>query len=577
MNNKDDIYKIDDDEDDYEEEPKKTVTTTTTTTTYSSSKKDDDDDDDEKKSGLFSDDLKGKLIKYGIIVFIVLIALLLLVALFFPKGSKKNSDTAVEKAITLNTGDKYALDYSKGTYTWTSSNQNVAKISSKGEIEAIKNGDATITIKVGNETIAYKVHVDKVDDAVVLTNVKMEKNTIELEKDKEYKMTVTLTPKTATNAELTWSSSNEKVATVKDGVITAVAPGTCIVTVKSTNGNIDNCVVKVKGDGNYNPVEDITIESEDVSLNKGTSYIISYKADPEDSINLITWESSDDEVATVENGIIYALKGGEIKVTAKSGDISKTIDVKVVDDTPVDTRFMLNQYEMTLKIGDSYTLVPSNTEIKLAWVSSNINVATVDGSGKVVAKAEGTAVITAKTEEGYYADCTVTVTKKETQDTISLNSSSLSMNVGDKVRLIETVTPSNNVSNVTWSSSNANVATVTNGEVTAVSAGTTTITAKLPNGAKAECVVNVSSKVIKVSQVVLNVRTLSMSIGATNQLTATVKPSNATNKSITWSSSNPSVVSVDSNGKITALKQGTAKIYAKADNGVFDECGVIVR
>ena len=105
MNNKDDIYKIDDDEDDYEEEPKKTVTTTTTTTTYSSSKKDDDDDDDEKKSGLFSDDLKGKLIKYGIIVFIVLIVLLLLVALFFPKGSKKNSDAAVEKAITLNSDE----------------------------------------------------------------------------------------------------------------------------------------------------------------------------------------------------------------------------------------------------------------------------------------------------------------------------------------------------------------------------------------------------------------------------------------------------------------------------------------
>ena len=575
MNNKEDIYKIDDDEDDYEEETKKTVTTTTTTKVSSSK----DDDEDDNKSGLFSDDLKGKLIKYSIIVFIVLIALLLLVALFFPKGSKKNSDV-VEKAITLNTGDKYTLEYSKGTYSWTSSNQNVAKVSSKGEIEAIKNGDATITIKVGNETIAYKVHVDKVDDAVVLTNVKMEKNTIELEKDKEYKMSVTLTPKTATNAELTWISSDEKVATVKDGVITAVAPGTCIVTVKSTNGNIDNCVVKVKGDGNYNPVESITIESGDVSLNKGTSYIISYKADPEDSINLITWESSDNEVATVENGIVYALKGGEIKVTAKSGDISKTIDVKVIDDTPdIDTRFILNQTEMTLKIGENYTLLPSFTEIKLSWVSSNINVATVDSNGNVVAKAEGTTVITAKTEEGYYADCTVTVIKQkeEAQEKISLNTSSLSMNVGDKVRLIETVTPSNNVSNVTWSSSNTNVATVVNGEVTAVSAGSAIITAKLPNGSSVECAVNVSSKVIKVSQVVLNIRSVSMSVGATNQLTATIKPSNATNKGITWSSSDPSVVSVDANGKITALKAGTAKVYAKADNGVFDVCGVIVR
>ena len=165
------------------------------------------------------------------------------------------------------------------------------------------------------------------------------------------------------------------------------------------------------------------------------------------------------------------------------------------------------------------------------------------------------------------------------EDKISLNTSSLSMNVGDKVRLVETVTPSNNVSSVTWSSSDPSIATVTNGEVTAVKNGTTTITAKLPNGEQAECVVNVSTKVVKAALVTLNATKITLTVGGSTNLTATILPSNTTNKSITWSSSNPDVATVDKNGKVTAKKEGTAKIYARTDNGVFDidSCAVYVK
>ena len=533
---------------------------------------DDDINYTEKKEE--REDLMHKLIKYGIIAFVALIVLVLLIAIFYPKGSSKKE--VVAKEVTLNSGDKYTLDYSKGTYSWTSSNPDIAKVSDDGEIVGLKNGETTITITAGKETVTYKVRVENVDEAVVLTNIKMEKNTVELEKDKSYKMNVTLTPSNATNAELKWTSSNEKVATVKDGEITAVGPGTCMVTVSSTNGNSDTCLVKVVGDGNYNPIEKIKIVSTDVSLNKGTSYNLSYEVVPEDSVNLITWKSSDEKIATVENGVVYALAGGTVKVTAQSGDLEEEVNVTVIEEKK-EPDFILNQSEISLPVGNTYTLVPSSN-IELTWVSYDINIASVDQSGNVTAKAVGETTVVAKAANGSSYTCKVTVTGAPTpsQETITLNTNTLSMNIGDKVRLVETVTPTNNVTNVTWTSSDSEVASVNNGEVTAKKNGTTTITATLPNGSKAECVVTVSTKVIKAALVTLNANKITLKVGASSTLTATVLPSNTTNKTITWSSSNPNVATVDKNGKVTAVKEGSAKIYAKTENGVFDSCGVVV-
>ena len=104
------------------------------------------------------EDLMHKLIKYGIIAFVALIVLVLLIAIFYPKGSSKKE--VVAKEVTLNSGDKYTLDYSKGTYSWTSSNPDIAKVSDDGEIVGLKNGETTITITVGKETVTYKVRVE---------------------------------------------------------------------------------------------------------------------------------------------------------------------------------------------------------------------------------------------------------------------------------------------------------------------------------------------------------------------------------------------------------------------------------
>ena len=159
---------------------------------------------------------------------------------------------------------------------------------------------------------------------------------------------------------------------------------------------------------------------------------------------------------------------------------------------------------------------------------------------------------------------------------VSLSSTTLSMNVGDTKILTATITP-NDVpkKDITWTSSDISIATVSNGTVTAISPGTVTITAKTYNGKNAKCMVTV--KPIEPRSISLNKSTLTLNEGDTYQLSATVNPSNTTDKSVTWYSNNISVASVDSNGKVTAKSIGSATITAKTSNGKKSDCTITVK
>lgn len=152
---------------------------------------------------------------------------------------------------------------------------------------------------------------------------------------------------------------------------------------------------------------------------------------------------------------------------------------------------------------------------------------------------------------------------------VSLSKTSITLTEGDKETLTATVLPNNATDKtVEWSSSNTSVASVSNGTVTAIKAGTTTITVKTKDGGKtATCAVTVNAKVIPVSDVTLNKTELTLTEGESETLTATVKPDNATDKTLSWSSSDATVASVDDNGKVTALKAGTATITVKTKDG----------
>ena len=148
---------------------------------------------------------------------------------------------------------------------------------------------------------------------------------------------------------------------------------------------------------------------------------------------------------------------------------------------------------------------------------------------------------------------------------VSLSQTSVSLEVGGSVSLTATVSPSDATDKtVSWTSSNSGVASVAGGVVKAIAEGTATITATA-GGKSAKCEVTVQPKVVEVTGVSLNKTELTLSPGGTFQLEATVSPSDATDKTVTWTSSDPSKVTVE-NGLVKAVSPGTASVTATAGN-----------
>ena len=225
--------------------------------------------------------------------------------------------------------------------------------------------------------------------------------------------------------------------------------------------------------------------------------------------------------------------------------------------------------------GDSYKLVatvlPKDAEYDgVNWASSNASVASVS-NGTVTALKQGTSTITASAG-GRSATCTVKVAAKIiTVTSVTLDKTSLSMKAGDTETLKATVNPTDATDKtITWMSSDVSVVTVSEGKLTAKDSGTATITAKAGN-CTADCTVTVS---VDVESVSLDITTLSLSVGESATLTATVKPDNASDKNVVWTSSDNSVATV-SNGRVTAVKAGTATVKATC-GGKTAECVVTV-
>lgn len=273
-----------------------------------------------------------------------------------------------------------------------------------------------------------------------------------------------------------------------------------------------------------------------------------------------------DHIATIDKD------GGGGSVSGNNGG-SETVDV---------TGLTLNSSAMTIEIGENGSLTatvkPDNaTDKKVTWSSSNTSVATVDSNGKVTAEAAGTATITAKAGN-VEATCTVTVPEKEITS-IVINEK-LSLKVGESCSLSVTIEPSDAADkSLKWTSDTTSVATVDgNGKVTAVAVGTAKIKVTGSNGKTAVCNVTVTENKISVTEVTLNKTTLELVVEGTETLTAAVKPDNASDKAVSWTSSDTAIATVDTNGKVTAVKEGTATITVTTkDAGKKAECKVTVK
>ena len=328
-------------------------------------------------------------------------------------------------------------------------------------------------------------------------------------------------------------------------------------------------------------VTGISVNPTSLSLVEGETGSLTATVSPSDADDkTVIWDSSDKSVASVENGKVTALKAGSANITVKSVDggftasCSVSVSAKTVDVASIS----LSKEELTLKEGDSETITATvkpddATDKTVTWTSSDPSVATVDG-GKIEAVKEGTATVTAKAGDKT-ATCKVTVDKKVIAvESVELDKTEVELNEGDSVTLTATVKPDDATNKtVTWTSSDPAVAMVDGGKIEAVKEGTATITAK--SGEKsATCQVTVK-KVIAVESVELDKTEVELTEGDSVTLTATVKPDDATDKTVTWTSSDPAVATVDG-GKIEAVKEGTATITAKSGEKSA-ACTVIVK
>ena len=393
-------------------------------------------------------------------------------------------------------------------------------------------------------------------------------------------------PSNVTDKVLYWSSSNENVATVSEGNVKAVGEGTATITATSRDGS-KTATCKVNVTRVDKALKSITMKQSNITLEEGKTGWIGVNYNPSDaSDKVLYWTSSNTDVATVSEGNIKAIREGTATLTATSRDGGRTATCKVTVTSPIVhvQSISLKTTSLTMRPGDKTTVYavynPSNvTDKVLTWTSSNTNVATVS-EGNVTAVGVGTATITAKSRDGgKTATCKVTVSDGTVKlESISLKTTSLSMKKGDKTTVYAVYNPSNVTDKVlTWTSSNTDVATVSEGNVTAVGAGTATITAKSRDGGKtASCTVTVTDGTIKVQSISLKSTTEILTKGSTKTIYAVYNPSNVTDKVLTWSSSNTGVATV-SEGVVKAVGTGVATITAKSrDGGKTATCTVVV-
>lgn len=287
-----------------------------------------------------------------------------------------------------------------------------------------------------------------------------------------------------------------------------------------------------------------------------------------------TWKTSNKKIATVSSsGKVTAKKAGKVTISVVSnGMIYKC---KLTVKKLVVKSVKLSKKSLALYAGKSAalkaTINPSDIKnAKVKWKSSDTKVATVSSSGKITAKKAGKATITA-TFKNKKAACKVTV-KKFAITGLKLSKTAVTLAEGTSAALKTTITPKElKNTKVTWKSSNTKVATVNaSGKITAKKAGKATITAVCKNK-KAACKVTVKAITVKLSQ-----KSIKMKKGASCTLKATVTPAEFSKQTVTWKSSDAKTAAVNSSGKVTAKKEGTAVITAVCGNKKAT-CKVIVQ
>ena len=497
----------------------------------------------------------------------------------------------------------YKLQTSDDGETWTDMYEVTSGIASEYRNIRLKEAVTTSHLRLQGITFGaycfeiYQIQVyDQTNVPVESINLNYTSKKLNLDKEEDNKVELeyNLSPSNTSQTDIVWSSSNEAVAEVKNGVVTGKSVGTAIITIASKdNPNVKKtCVVYVSKELDKSKMtavrNDKNINVNWTKVAHASSYVLSRYNKSTGIVNDI-YEGTDtafEDKDLTSGKYVYTVKAivdeNDADTNLYSNSVSEESEAVIIPE-PVTGIEVANDYQhMGLFVGGSgkirYSVLPSNaTNTNVTFKSLNEKVATVDANGVVTGVSEGNADIVITTEEGgFEAKCTVRVDGIDARGIERVGDKTVTMGLNQTRQLQVKITPSDTTNkNVQWTSSNNSVATVdSNGGVTSKNSGSTIITVTTHNGLKTEFFIEVETPVTNIT---LNSNEINLNPGGTFKLDATVNPSNASNKNIKWISANESIATVDQSGNVTADVAGTTYISAvSADGKVVATCTVNV-
>jgi uncharacterized protein YjdB len=480
------------------------------------------------------------------------------------KGEKLQLYWTIEPANALNT-----------EVTWETYDPTIATVDS-GLITALVDGETKIIVHTeeGDYTdtvvvVVYTVH----PESVTISGAEA----INLQKTKTQQLRWSVAPANANNTDVTWESLDEAVATVSDsGFVTAAGDGETQIVVHTVDGaltdTIDVSVYSI-------PITGIRIANRGnlPALQMTKTLQLTAQALPTNANDYlgVTWRSYDLAIATVDkNGVVTGVSVGDsamIVATAVGTTFRDTVYIKVftidVEGITIDGNTGVAEIAIREKLPLHATVEPLNaTNQAYTWKSDNTAVATVDKDGLVtgVAAGEANIVVTSAENKDYTDTLRLTVYKIDVES-ITIDNMPDSLAVGSSVELVASVEPSAPTDTVvTWRSGDEAIAKVdAAGKVTGVSAGETYIIAA-SDGKQDSLTLKVY--VEHVTGVTIAAAG-SVAVNDTLRLHATITPENASDKSVTWSSADEVIATVDGTGLVTGISEGEALIYVTTVDG----------
>lgn len=381
----------------------------------------------------------------------------------------------------------------------------------------------------------------------------------------------------ATSA-VTWSVSAGNAFVSATGRVVAAA-GMATITATDAQGNKANCNI-------YGMTENLTLSAADFSVTVGDSGRRSFAFGSSDASDfLVKAYSSDDSVVSISRfcGATYAYKANAAGTatlyfeTVQGCRFSCTVTV-----TNAATGVSVSDYMSTMARGSSYlfkaSTSPNPTSSKLSWRSSDESVATVDSNGLVRAVAKGSCRITVQTDNGYSAYRDITVNAPITS--MAFETPNITVYKGDTRKLNLIYSPTDTTDTISYSLSDystySGLSVDSDGTVSAKSTGQYTVRARASGGAEAFCRITVTDYPVIVTAIAVDQSEKALRVGEVFKLTATISPSNASDKAVTWASTDESVASVSPGGIVEAKGAGKAVVTATSSNGIIAACEVSV-